>query len=118
MSRHFSYISKTGTLSGAQSCSRVNSEFVKARSPLLLLTQPLPLARAPLESLNQSTMSGDGNTSSQSVDALLDELKEFCQSDSLYEDGLREIIGRHGVAPNNVRTSVMISFFWHAAMKE
>ena len=33
--------------------------------------------------------------------ALLRELTVFCQSDSLSEDGLREIIERHGVAPNN-----------------
>jgi ankyrin repeat protein len=33
---------------------------------------------------------------SQSADALVDELVKFCLSDSLSEDGLREIIERHG----------------------
>ena len=62
-------------------------------------------------------MSGERNTSSQSVDALLDELHEFCQSDSLSEDGLREIIGRHGVAPNN-DPNISYDFFFLACRNE
>jgi ankyrin repeat protein len=51
-------------------------------------------------------MSGDGNNSSHSIgDHLLENLVELCQSESLSEKGLREIIreiiGLHGVAPNN-----------------
>jgi ankyrin repeat protein len=42
-----------------------------------------------------ATMSG-----SQSTDALCKELVEFCHSDSLSENGLREIIERYGCAPN------------------
>ncbi len=37
----------------------------------------------------------------QSTNALFKELLEFCQSKSLSEDGLKEIIQRHGCAPNN-----------------
>ena len=71
-----------------------------------------------VESLNQSTMSGERNTSSQSVDALLDELLEFCQSDSLSEDGLREIIEQHGVAPNNNHPDICYDFFYEACRNE
>jgi ankyrin repeat protein len=46
-------------------------------------------------------MSGEGNTSSHSVDALLAKLEEFCRSESISEDGLRGIIEQHGCAPNN-----------------
>jgi ankyrin repeat protein len=41
------------------------------------------------------------NNSNQSLDALLKELTEFCRSDSLSEDGLREIIERHGCVLKN-----------------
>jgi ankyrin repeat protein len=46
-------------------------------------------------------MSDRENNSNQSLDALLRELTEFCRSDSLSEDGLREIIERHGCALKN-----------------
>ncbi len=38
---------------------------------------------------------------SQSTDALVEELLDFCRSESLSEDGLREILQRFGCAPNN-----------------
>jgi len=44
---------------------------------------------------------------------LLEELTAFCQSDSLSEDGLREIIERHGWRPNN--PSVQNYYFFLAA---
>jgi ankyrin repeat protein len=63
-------------------------------------------------------MSGDGNNSSQSVGALLKELsEEFCRSDSLSVDGLREIIERHGVAPNNPNITDY-NFFHQACRNE
>jgi hypothetical protein len=47
-------------------------------------------------------MSGEGNNSSQSFDTLLENLGELCRSESLSENGLREIIGLNGCgAPNN-----------------
>jgi ankyrin repeat protein len=62
-------------------------------------------------------MSGERNTSSQSVDALLEELTAFCRSESLSEDDLREIIGRHGVAPNN-DPDMCYDFFHEACRNE
>ncbi len=46
-------------------------------------------------------MSERENSSRQPIGALLEELTAFCRSDSLSEDGVREIIERHGAAPNN-----------------
>jgi ankyrin repeat protein len=40
---------------------------------------------------------------SQSNDALVQELIDFCRSEVLSEDGLREIIEKYGCAPNNHR---------------
>ena len=59
-------------------------------------------------------MSGEGNTSSQSVNALLGELYEFCRSESLSEDALLEIIERHGCAPNNNDPDIRYEFFHEA----
>ena len=60
-------------------------------------------------------MSGDGNNSRQSIIVdLLEELFEFCQSDSLSEKGLREIIGLHGCNDNDPN----IRFFRAACRNE
>ena len=58
--------------------------------PVVIVIGRLPIT------IISDTMSEDD----QSVDALEDELYEFCRSDSLSEDGLREIIERCG-APKN-----------------
>ncbi len=58
-------------------------------------------------------MSGDGNGRSQSNDALLGELFEFCGSESLSEDGLRAIIERHGAAPNINDININNYAFFH-----
>ena len=64
-------------------------------------------------------MNEHGSNTNQSVCALLKELTEFCQSDSLSEDGLREIIERHGCAlKNNDLLLIMTSSAGHATMKE
>ena len=62
-------------------------------------------------------MSGDGNSSNQSLGALLEELTKFCRSESLSEDGLREIIERHGVVPNN-DPNMKYDFFHYACDNE
>jgi ankyrin repeat protein len=63
-------------------------------------------------------MSGDGNSSNQSLGALLvEELTEFCRSKSLSEDGLHEIIERHGVAPNDPNIN-NYNFFHQACRNE
>ena len=49
---------------------------------------------------------------------LEDELTEFCQSDSLSEDGVRAIIERHGAAPNNNDPSIDYKFFHSACDNE
>ncbi len=48
---------------------------------------------------------------------LLEELTEFCRSESLSEDGLREIIERHGVAPNNNNNDINKYDFFHKACR-
>jgi ankyrin repeat protein len=56
-----------------------------------------------------------------SIDTKLleEELTEFCQSDSLSLDGLREIIERHGVPPNNIdNPNNDYKFFLHACHNE
>jgi ankyrin repeat protein len=65
-------------------------------------------------------MSGEGNTSRQSPRALSRELYEFCRSEFLSEDGLREIIEQHGVAPNNDPrvTNNNYAFFYWACQNE
>jgi ankyrin repeat protein len=55
-----------------------------------------------------------GNRSSQSIGALLENLDELCQSESISEKGLREIIGLHGYAPNN-DPSIFDYLFFHEA---
>lgn len=63
------------------------------------------------------TMSDRGNNSQSNNAALLEELTEFCRSDSLSEDGLREIMERHGRAPNN-DPSIDYEFFHRACRNE
>ena len=63
-------------------------------------------------------MSGEGYTSRQSVDALSGELEKFCRSKSLSEDGLLEIIERHGCAPNNDGLNINCKFFHEACRNE
>ena len=65
-------------------------------------------------------MSGEGNSnSSQSNDALLENLSEFCRSHALSEKGLREIIGLHGCgAPNNDLSIESYKFFHQACDNE
>ncbi len=60
-------------------------------------------------------MSGDGNSSNQSLGALLEELSECCRSESLSEDGLREIIERHNWAPINNDPNITNYKFFHWA---
>jgi ankyrin repeat protein len=63
-------------------------------------------------------MNERGNNTNQSVCALLKELTEFCQSDLLSEDGLHEIIERHGCAPNNDDPNINYEFFHEACRNE
>ncbi len=63
-------------------------------------------------------MSDRGISSSQSNDALLKDLSEFCRSESLSEDGLREIIGRHNCANNNDQNIDYYQFFRRACRNE
>ena len=60
-------------------------------------------------------MSEEGNSSSQST--LWQELSAYCKSDSFSEDGIRAIIERHGVAPNN-STINNYDFFHEACRNE
>jgi ankyrin repeat protein len=50
-----------------------------------------------------------------STSQLLEEITAFCGSESLSEDGLRAIIERHGVAPNNNDPRVRKYHFFHDA---
>jgi hypothetical protein len=63
--------------------------------------------------------SSDNNNSRQSADALLLELYSYCRSDSLSEDGLREIIERNGgCAPKNNPHINDYEFFFAACRNE
>ncbi len=55
---------------------------------------------------------------SQSTDALVEELVAFCRSESLSEDGLREIFERQGCAPNNNNHVYDYDFFLWACRNE
>ena len=58
-------------------------------------------------------MSERGNNNSQSNDdTLLEELSQFCGSESLSKDGLREIIEKHGCAPNDPNINNYDFFHW------
>ena len=54
-------------------------------------------------------MSGEGNTSGQSVSVLLDKLTEFFRSDSLSEDSLRAIFERLEVALHEACRNVRLT---------
>src|SRR5210317_1878481 len=61
----------------------------------------------------------DGNSSSQSVGALLKELSQCCRSSgSLSKDGVREIIERHNCANNNDQNIDYYQFFRRACRNE
>ena len=61
----------------------------------------------------------DGDNSSQSNDAaLLEELSEFCESESLSVDGLRAIFERHGVATKIDDSSINYTFFHEACLNK
>ena len=60
---------------------------------------------------------GGNNNGMQSAESLQDELLGFCRSDLLTEEGLREILQRHGgLTPNNNHVVSNYKFF-HAACK-
>jgi hypothetical protein len=46
----------------------------------------------------------------QSAETLLDELNSFCESGSLSQDGLHEIIERHGLTPNDIIDHVVSDY--------
>ena len=57
-------------------------------------------------------MSEGGNSSQQSAAVLLeDELEKYCDSDSLSERGLRELIAQHGLTPGNQNRLSNYDFF-------
>eukprot|EP00984_Skeletonema_dohrnii_P027407 scaffold16953_cov79-Skeletonema_dohrnii-CCMP3373.AAC.3 len=60
------------------------------------------------------------NDSRESAESLSDELFEHCESESLSEDGLRDIIGRHHqlLTPNNNRHVSNYKFFLVACLNE
>ena len=55
---------------------------------------------------------------SDRAESLSNELTEFCKSNSLSEDGLREIIERHGLTPNNIPNITDYKFFFVACHNE
>jgi ankyrin repeat protein len=57
------------------------------------------------------------DSSPSTTNALWAELSAYCESDSLCEDGLREIIDRHGFAPNQPDIQ-SYDFFWEACCNE
>ena len=60
-------------------------------------------------------MSEGGNRSQQSAAVLLqDELEAYCHSDSLSEEGLRELFARHGLTPGNQNRLSNYEFFTDA----
>ena len=62
-------------------------------------------------------MSESGNNGRESAD-VCDELEEFCRSDSLSEEGLRELFERHGLTPNNDNVADEYEFFGVACNNE
>ena len=56
----------------------------------------------------------DNNSRQSAAEALSDELLEFCRSDSLSEDGICEIIERHGLTPNNNHPNISDHEFFRA----
>jgi ankyrin repeat protein len=62
-------------------------------------------------------MSGS-NSRQQPTEALLEELSEFCGSDSLSEEGLHELIERHRLEPNNNLNISNYDFFLGACKNE
>ncbi len=64
------------------------------------------------------TMSDSGDNSHSNNAALLEELSEFCGSDSLSEGGLRAIIERHGSTRNNDPNINKYDFFHEACENE
>ena len=55
---------------------------------------------------------------SQSTDELVEELLDFCQSESLSEDGLRDIIERYDYDWNNIHVDRNYEFFLEACRNE
>eukprot|EP00986_Skeletonema_menzelii_P010992 scaffold5514_cov139-Skeletonema_menzelii.AAC.1 len=62
-------------------------------------------------------MSGSDSSNGQAGSLLASELFDFCKSESLSEGGLREIIKRHGLTPNNNHVSDY-KFFLSACINE
>ena len=61
----------------------------------------------------------DNNSRQSAAEALSDELLEFCRSDYLSEDGLREIIEQYGLTPNNNNPNITdYDFFLWACCNE
>eukprot|EP00986_Skeletonema_menzelii_P017391 scaffold19231_cov69-Skeletonema_menzelii.AAC.1 len=68
---------------------------------------------------NNTTMSESGNDGRQSAESLLrEELLPYCQSRLLSEEGLRELIERHGLTPNNHNHVSDYKFFRSACNNE
>ena len=67
----------------------------QSRSIRKAVEQALPHHSIPI------TYSSERGSSKYSFKMLANELLEFCSSESLSEEGLREIIERHGLTPNN-----------------
>ncbi len=66
-------------------------------------------------------LSGQGSNSNsrqQSIEALLEELEAFCTSESLSEDGLRDIIERHELTPQTNIDVPRYDFFRFACRNE
>jgi hypothetical protein len=62
-------------------------------------------------SQHQRIMASESNNSRQSAETLLQELAAYRESDSLTEEGLREIIERHGLITNSSRPHTSHRFF-------
>ena len=61
-----------------------------------------------------SNMSDESSSNGQCYELVSVELSEFCESDSLSEEGLREIIGRHGLTPMPNKNNLTHDFFHDA----
>ncbi len=62
-------------------------------------------------------MSETGNNGRLLPQALSNELERYCQSELLSEEGLREIIERHGLTPNNDNALIDNNYFFFRACR-